>query len=110
MEQENEQNTTLVELLRELRSLHACQSKLREELVGHMAREENRLDELVSAFPGGDARGHREYHEALISATQQRVRLREAIIEKSLSALIWLGLVWIGYSLWQAFRHALGLG
>lgn len=69
-----------------------------------------KLEILTAAFPDSDLRGHREYHDALIASAQQRVKLRQAVIEKSLTALIWAGLVWISIAVWNAFKHSLGLG
>lgn len=106
---DNKEQSILTEVLREVKDLTTCQRELTAKLNGHIEREEAKLDFIVAAFPDGDPRGHREYHDALIAAAAQRVRLRQAIIEKTLIGLIWAGVIWIGIALWQGFRHALGL-
>lgn len=58
-------------------------------------------DALMKAFPADDVDGHRRYHELLIEHEQQRIHLRQAIIEKTLSGLIWMGLVFVGTSVWK---------
>jgi len=102
-------NGDLAALLAEVRSFTTCQHAMREELRERARSEETRLDVLIKAFSNDDPRGHREYHDALIAAAQQRVKIRQAVIEKSLTGLIWVGVVWVAYAIWQAFRHALGL-
>src|SRR3990167_5432408 len=100
MSDNNHDENLLAELLREVRALATCQHSIREELKDHIARKEEKLDKLVKAFPADDPRGHREYHDALIASAQQRVKIRQAIIEKSLAGIIWVGLVWIAIAIW----------
>lgn len=62
--------------------------------IEQMARDiheikQSMADMATSAFPGGDLDGHRRFHEAYIERTAELRRLRMAILEKTLSALVW---------------------
>jgi len=46
-----------------------------------------------------------EYLKIATTAAAQRVKLRQAIIEKSLSGLVWLALTAVGYAVWQTFLN-----
>jgi DNA-binding transcriptional MerR regulator len=59
------------------------------------------LNEIKSAFPDEDFSGHARYHQALIERNVELRRLRVAIVEKSLSALVWLLIIWLGSALWR---------
>lgn len=48
-----------------------------------------------TAFPDGDTEGHRRYHELIIQKTEEVRRLRVAIQEKTISALIWSFIVFL---------------
>lgn len=63
----------------------------------------SRLKKVEDAFPAGDAEGHRRYHETQIEILGERRRLRIAIQEKTISALIWSGIVGIIMWLWNNF-------
>lgn len=51
------------------------------------------LKAIRGAFPGGDVEGHRRAHEAMMELLEERRRLRRAIQEKTISGLIWAGIV-----------------
>jgi len=51
------------------------------------------LKALRQAFPGGDTEGHRRGHETMIELLEERRKLRIAVQEKTISGLIWAGLV-----------------
>ena len=84
-----------------------------------MGAEERRLDRTIDELPELvkhavlEALKERpqmteEEHEYLKIATKaaaQRVKLRAAIIEKSLSGLVWLMLSAIGFAVWQTFLN-----
>lgn len=57
-----------------------------------------KVDQLLTAFPAGDLDGHRRYHEVQIQRLEETRRLRVAIQEKTISGLIWAGVVWVAYS------------
>lgn len=53
------------------------------------------------AFPAGDTDGHRRYHELIIENTAEKRRLRMAVQEKTISALIWAAIAGIGVAVWH---------
>lgn len=55
---------------------------------------------FAEAFPGGDHVGHCRYHTLMIEDIEERRRLRQAVIEKTVSGLIWGALVAVGATLW----------
>ena len=64
-------------------------------------------EELKAAVPSGDIDSHRRYHELIIEHTAQRVRLRHAVIEKTLTGLVYMGLLALGAAVWQYFISAI---
>lgn len=62
---------------------------------------------FAEAFPGGDHVGHCRYHTLMIEDIDARKKLRQAIVEKTLSALIWAGLVGLGLSIWAYVKNGL---
>ena len=64
-------------------------------------------EEMRKAYPAEDADGHRRYHELLIEREAQRVRMRQAIIEKTLGGLLWTIMCAVGLALWQFFLSKL---
>ncbi len=64
---------------------------------------EARIKRIEDAFPGNDPMGHRRYHETQIEILDERRRLRIAIQEKTISALIWSAIVGIIMWLWNNF-------
>jgi hypothetical protein len=69
----------------------------------HKAAEAS-LTSLQAAFPAGDAEAHRRYHDALIRKTEETRRLRVAITEKTISGLLWTGIVSLGIGIWQYIK------
>jgi hypothetical protein len=61
------------------------------------------VSRFKDAFPSGDFESHQRYHAMLIEQLAERRRLRIAIQEKTISGLVWSGIVAIGYALWNAF-------
>lgn len=63
-----------------------------------------RVDDLerrfTEAFPAGDHIGHCRYHALMIEDIDSRKRLRQAIMEKTISGIVWAGVVVVGVSLW----------
>lgn len=58
-------------------------------LEGQHVATQKAVQRLRDAFPVGDTEGHRRYHEAMIERNAEIRRLRVAITEKTLSAIIW---------------------
>jgi hypothetical protein len=64
---------------------------------------------VAVAFAGGDAEGHRRAHETMIAMMEEKRRMYANLKDKTLSALVWVLLVWLGYTVLNGVRHALGL-
>ncbi len=63
---------------------------------------------LSRAFVGGDADGHRRYHELVQERNAELRRLRIAIQEKTISALIWSIIVGISIAVWHEIVSVVG--
>lgn len=59
---------------------------------------------FAEAFPGGDHRGHCRYHTIMIEQLEERRRLRRAVLEKSISGLVWAGMVFVGLAAWAYIK------
>lgn len=64
---------------------------------------------LTAAFPNGDSDSHRRYHEAVMEDVTARKRLTQAILEKTVSGLLWSFVLAIGYAIWNELKRRLGL-
>lgn len=53
------------------------------------------------AFPGGDHVAHCGYHDLMIEEIRDRKRLINAIKEKTISGLVWAGVIAVGLALLQ---------
>ena len=98
------------ELVRVLKEIRECQQKTWDrvnEVEGNI--EISLKAHINTAFAGGDADGHRRAHEVMISMMEERRRMYASIKEKTVSGLIWGGLVWLGYSILTSIRIKLGL-
>jgi len=75
-----------------------------------MTAIERRQDDLerrfVEAFPGGDHVGHCRYHELMIEDIAEKRRLREAVQQKTISALVWAAVAGLAYAVWQYLKSA----
>lgn len=71
---------------------------------------EDLKDEINKGYPGEDKEGHRRYHEQVIEREAQKVRLRNAIIEKTLTGLVWMMLCSVGIAIWQYFVNSITNG
>lgn len=72
------------------------------EKIDSLGKDINKkLDIISSAFPSSDFEGHRRYHETVIELLAERRRLRIAIQEKTISGLIWVGIVGMGTAVWH---------
>lgn len=93
----------------DLNALMAAVNEVRDtqkELVNRMTvMEENHK----KAFPGGDFEGHRRYHETMQEVLEEKRKLRVAVQEKTISALVWSGIVGLGFALWHEFCRIIGV-
>lgn len=70
---------------------------------------EEGIADLKDAFPAADLSGHRRYHELIIRRTEEIRRLRVAIQEKTISALVWILLLWLAKMLWEGSVKAIAI-
>lgn len=56
---------------------------------------------FADAFPGGDHVGHCRYHALMIEEIEERRKLRRAVQEKTLSALLWSIIVGVAIAVWH---------
>ena len=63
---------------------------------------------LKSGFPGGDPEEHRRYHDEVIDFMRERRELWKAIREKTLTALLWSGLLTLGSAIYHFIKAKLG--
>lgn len=63
---------------------------------------------FAEAFPGGDHVGHCRYHTLMIEDINSRKRLRQAVMEKTISGLVWSAVVGAGVAIWNYYFKAKG--
>jgi len=63
---------------------------------------------LKSGFPGGDPDEHRRYHDEVIDFMRERRELWKAIREKTITALVWSGLLALGSAIYHFIKTKLG--
>lgn len=101
---------TLAELERHI------DERIRVRLEEHAKTEAERLDArfdrleglLKSGFPGGDPEEHRRYHNEVMEFMKERRELWKSIREKTLTALVWSGLVALGSAIYQYIKAKFG--
>ena len=87
-------NTALVQVLKQI-DCHATETNER------LSSIEDKVEAVCGAFPNADYAGHKRYHETMIELLNERRKLRVAIAEKTISGLIWSGLVLVAISVWH---------
>lgn len=63
---------------------------------------------LKSGFPGGDPEEHRRYHDEVIDFMRERRDLWKAIREKTITTLVWSGLLALGSAIYHYIKAKLG--
>ena len=109
-----ERRVTTLYTLSELEKYIDERIKLR--LNEHAKTEANQLNTrfdklealLKSGFPGGDPEEHRRYHDEVIDFMRERRELWRAIREKTLTALLWSGLLTLGSAIYHYIKAKLG--
>lgn len=66
-------------------------------------------DDIAKAYPAGDADGHRRYHEMMIEDLEAKKKLTQAIKEKTISGLIWAGIIALSMAAWHELQRVLVL-
>lgn len=72
-----------------------------DEITRAHSRTEKDIESMKVAFPAADYDGHRRYHQLLIEKLEETRKLRIAIQEKSISGLVWMGIIALGSLLWK---------
>lgn len=67
------------------------------------------MEKLFGAFPDDDARGHREAHEVWMEREMQNKELKKAIINKSITAIVFAVLIFVATATWDAIKKDSGL-
>ena len=76
-----------------------------DERLDSLERWRDSMEErFAEAFPGGDHVGHCRYHQLMIEDIDSRKRLRQAVMEKTISGLVWAIVVAAGIALWTWFK------
>jgi hypothetical protein len=65
---------------------------------------------FAEAFPGGDHVGHCRYHDLMIDEIEERRKLRRAVQEKTISGLVWAGIVGLALASWHYFVDSVKKG
>lgn len=79
-----------------------------EHLLGHVdAKVQEVISRIDSGFPGGDPVEHRKVHEHYIREASERAALWKSIREKTITGIVWAGLMLIGSALWDFIKTAL---
>ncbi len=76
-------------------------------VIEKIQEDHNELSKKFSkSFPAGDHEGHCRYHDAIIERTAEIKKLRMAIQEKTISALVWSAILGIGLAVWHELQRA----
>ncbi len=75
-------------------------------VISKLQDDHSHLSEKFNkSFPAGDHEGHCRYHDAIIERTAEIKKLRMAIQEKTISALIWSAILGIGIAVWHEVQR-----
>lgn len=88
----------------------AIRAALEDMELRQIRRQQEHMEQIraliTSAFPDGDAEGHRRYHEAQIAYMTERAALWREIRSKTTAGLVWMGLLALGTAVWEYVRAA----
>lgn len=62
---------------------------------------------IESGFPDGDLVEHRKVHENYIKHAAERAALWKSVREKTVTGIVWAGLMLIGSALWEFIKATL---
>ncbi len=85
-----------------LQGLHEAQ----QHFLARLDMQEAAISRVLGAFPGKDPESHCRYHDALIADMAERKKLRQAVQEKTISGLVWSGIVACATALYHYFVKA----
>jgi len=95
----------LVQIITEIRNGQKEIIDQLDEMNTRHTKAEEALAQLNKAFPAGDIEGHKRYHETMIIMLEERRRLRQAVQEKTISGLVWAGIVGVGMLVWHELQN-----
>lgn len=82
-----------------------------EELIPVIAKLQDDHHELAEkfkkSFPAGDHEGHCRYHDLIIERTAEIKKLRLAVQEKTISGILWAGIVSLGIAVFHELQRIL---
>ncbi len=70
----------------------------------------NELTKRMDAMPDAEHKEHHDFINTLIKESEQRQRVRAAVLEKLTSGGIWAGISAIGALIWLGIKHKFGIG
>jgi len=97
--------SALVPFLADIRDAQLQTVERLDRMESNEAARDIKMDEVFNAFPGKDADAHRRFHEAIIENTLEKKRLRAAIMEKTISGLVWSIIVGVAICIWDYLLH-----
>lgn len=104
-----EQNLEVINLLQTIeqnqRQTLQRVEKLETRLEQHSETSKSNHAAVLAAFPANDPDGHRRFHETQILMLEEKRQLRKAIQEKTISGLIWAGIVSTITAVYQQYFH-----
>lgn len=105
--------TLLQNIHNDLQDVKTEQKKMGDTLYSHINTEPEEWAEqlrqlMKDSFPGGDAEGHRRYHEETITAIEARAEFWKKMLFEVTKYGLFGVLGWLAYTVWVAFLHGPG--
>lgn len=80
---------------------------LKNDLHKHIDDKTKELEEMIkSGFPHGDPKSHRSVHEKYIEEAEERAALRKTVIERTVTGVVWAGIVFVAIAIWEYIKGA----
>lgn len=99
----------LVDVINDIRgSLHEILERL-DGMDNRHIQAENSIARLYSGFPGADIEGHGRYHQTVIDMLNEKRAFYASVKEKTVSGLVWSGMVFVGLAVWAYIKSKLFL-
>ena len=90
-----------VAVIEDIREMQTSALAQLENMDRRVTANTNDISRLKEAFPACDVDGHRRYHQLIIDNTEAKRQLTKAIKEKTISGLLWSGVVWLATEGWS---------
>jgi hypothetical protein len=97
----------MIEVVENLCVLNTRTTERLEEIEKRHKTIDEHIVRLHTAFPDNDVEGHRRYHEAINKKLASDEAFRRAIIEKSLTGLVWAALIFLATSAYHEAQNLL---